>query len=162
MTFKSMRVAAFAAAAVLAACQHQAPVQMPVLPDNIQTGDTLVLAAPLSWSGGGDIIFQNERPVAAAAVMPDVPYCAVRPVANAPRALAAGPLTVRNVFYDERGSGGPGGTNSVTRVIMVPGDGKGTYAMTCGWPQGSRAGGFVSVPQIFNAVGGQFSLGVPK
>jgi hypothetical protein len=45
---------------------------------------------------------------------------------------------------------------------MAPGGGAATYVMTCGWPQGSRAAGFVSVQQIFNAIGGQFSLGVPK
>jgi hypothetical protein len=160
MPFPDWRFLAIAGAVALAACQHQPPIDMPVAPVNIQRGDTLMLATPLAWPAG-DLIFQNERMVAPGAVLREFPYCALSPAGTAPRALSPGPFAVRDVFYDERGSGGPGGANSVTRIVLAA-PGGATYALNCGWPAGAPAGGFVSVPQIFNAVGGAFSLGVPK
>jgi hypothetical protein len=154
-------LAAVAATLLLGACQHQKPVDAPMAPTNIQRGDTMLLAVPLAWpQGAQEIVFQNERIVPRPAVARDVPYCALSPVGNAPRSLAPGPLTVREVVYDERGTSGPGGTNSVTRVTMARAEA--AYAMNCGWPAGSRAGSFVSIGQIFNAVGSAFSLGAPK
>lgn len=154
------RSVAIAGAVALAACQHQQPVEMPAAPVNVQRGDTLMLATPLAWPAG-DLVFQNERMVAPGALLRDFPYCALSPVGSAPRALSPGSLAVRDVVYDERGSGGPGGANSVTRIALAA-PGGAAYTLSCGWPAGAPMGGFLSVQQIFNAVGGAFSLGVPK
>jgi hypothetical protein len=163
----SMRRAAGALAVVafLAACQHkQAGIDVPPVPQNIQRGDTLVLSSPLTLPPNAPLVFQREQIVPAAGVAWDVPYCALDAVGGAPRSLQPGPFSVGAVYYDERGSGGVGGTNAVTTVAMgAPGNPAArAYDLRCGWPAGSASTGLISIQQIFNAIGSAFTLSVPK
>jgi len=158
-------VGALALAALLVACQQKkVDIDVPPVPDNIQRGDTLVLASPLTLPPNAPLVFQRERIVPAAGVAWDVPYCALDAVGGAPRSLQPGRFPVGAVYYDERGPGGVGGSNAVTTIAMgAPGNPAArSYDLRCGWPAGSTSTGLVSIQQIFNAIGSAFTLSVPK
>jgi len=46
----------------------------------------------------------------------------------------------------------------VTRISLAAPAGRPGYTLSCGWPAGGPARGFMNADQIFNAIGGQFSM----
>jgi hypothetical protein len=45
---------------------------------------------------------------------------------------------------------------SVTRIALSSDATRAGYIMSCGWPPGAPARGFVSTEQIYNAIGGKY------
>jgi hypothetical protein len=147
------------AIALLAACQHAPPAAPPDPPQQVETGSRFTVLAPLSFPvGSSELLFQNEQLVTAARVSPDMPYCRLVPEAGAPRAIAPGNLTVRSVDYDERAIGSTGEMASVTRIALSASPNRPGYTLTCGWPAGASPRPFPTTQQIYNAIGGQFSM----
>jgi len=157
---RSSAAAVAAALALLAACEHKpVPPPIPGPPQQVVTGSTFHLRSPLAFpAGGNELVFQNESLVPAATVSREMPACRFVPEAGAPRTIAPGRLTVGSVNYDQREIGTTAGMTSVTRIALAPAPGRPGYTLSCGWPPGAPARGFVSTEQIFNAIGGQFSL----
>jgi len=148
-----------AVALVAAACQHASkpPVQPP--PQQVETGSTFNLRSPLDFpAGSSELLFQNERRISAANLSRDMHYCRLTPDSDAPRTIPAGRLTVGAVGYDEREVGATGAMTAVTRISLAAQSGRPGYTLSCGWPAGGPARGFMNAEQIFNAIGGQFSM----
>lgn len=149
----------FAAAALLAACQHASPPPDPGPPQQVLTGSTFNLFSPLAFpAGSSELLFQNERIVTAANLSREMPYCRLTPDSGAPRAIPPGRLTVGAVSYDERGIGAASGMIGVTRIALAAQAGKPGYTLSCGSPASGPVRGFLNADQIFNAIGGQFSM----
>jgi len=150
------------AVALLAACQQPAPAPTAPPPKEVQSGYIFVLGSPLVFPPENpELLFQDVQIVAAGRLSPDMPYCRLGPERGAPGAIAPGNLTVVAVTYDERGSGTAGGMASVTRIALSTVAGGPGYLLACGWPAGAPYQGFLTAQQIFNAIGGQFSMGPP-
>jgi hypothetical protein len=60
------------------------------------------------------------------------------------------------VNYDEREVGTTGGMAKVTRIALAADPNRPGYTLSCGWPPGTPARGFVSTEQIYNAIGGKY------
>ncbi len=159
MTVVIRRHWVFAAAALLAACQHATPPAVLPPPQQVVTGSTFNLYSPLAFpTGSSELLFQNERLISAANLSRDMSYCRLTPDSGAPRTIAAGKLTVGAVSYDEREVGATGAMTAVTRISLAAQAGRPGYTLSCGWPAGGSARGFTNADQIFNAIGGQFSM----
>ena len=144
----------------LAACQHQpSPTLPPLPPQQIETGSTLNLLAPLTFPAGrSELLFQAQKQVAAEALSPTLPYCKlVSPLAGA-HSVTAGPMTVTGVNYDEREAGQSSAMFSMTRISLSAGSQSSGYEMRCGWPRPSSNPAFLTTEQIYGAIGGQFSM----
>ena len=151
------------AVALLGACQQPAPAPMAPPPKEVESGSIFLLNSPLAFPPGSpELLFQNEKVVTAAGLSPDLPYCRLRPESGAPGTIAPGRLTAGAVIYDERESGTTGGMVSVTRIALSTAAGGPGYTLSCGWPAGAPSQGFLTAGQIFNAIGGQFSMGLPR
>ena len=147
-----------AACALLAACQHRAqPEPDPGPPPDIVAGSKFNLLAPLSFPAGrSELLFQNEQLVTAANLSRAMPVCRLAPDAGAPRTIPAGSLTVRTVDYDVREIGGTSHVTSAVRIALSSAPHRPGYTLSCGWPAGGPAHGFVTAEQIYNAIGGQY------
>lgn len=147
------------AIALVAACQHHPDPGIPAPPQQVQTGSRFALRTPLEFpTGDAGLLFQNEQVVAPAKLSREMPYCRLRPDNGGAGTLPAGKLTVGSVNYDEREAGTAGGMVSVTRIALATAPDRPGYTLSCGWPQGASGRGFVNTQQIFNAIGGQFSM----
>lgn len=148
-----------AVALVAAACQHASkpPVQPP--PQQVETGSTFNLRSPLDFpAGSSELLFQNERQVSAANLSRDMHYCRLTPDSGAPRTVPAGRLTVGEIIYETQETGGTDAMTAVTRISLASQAGRPGYMLRCGWPARGPARGFMNAEQIFNAIGGQFSM----
>lgn len=149
----------FAAAALLAACQHASKPPVLPPPQQVETGSTFNLRSPLTFPAGrAELLFQNEQVVTASKLSREMHYCRLTPDSGAPRVIPAGRLTVGAVGYDTQAAGATGAMTAVTRIALVVDPGQPGYTLSCGWPAGGPARGFMSAEQIFNAIGGQFSM----
>jgi hypothetical protein len=150
----------FLAVVPLVACEHRPTATTPTPPpQQVETGSTFHLRSPLAFpAGSSELLFQNEQVVTAAQLSRDMPYCRLRPDGGAPRAIPPGHLTVGAVNYDEREIGSTSEMVNVTRVALSAGVTQSRYALSCGWPAGAPSRAFVTTEQIFNAIGGQFSM----
>jgi hypothetical protein len=161
-----MGAAAMAALAWLAGCQQNKEKQIDLpapIQQQVRTGDTFSLTSPLAIPAGTrKALFQNEQIIAPSALSPAFPYCTLVPEGNSPLIIEPGTLTVRGVFYSERELGATDRMVSVTRIALSPFPFANVYTLRCGWPEGSTQASFVSADQIFNAVGGTFTLGRPQ
>ena len=152
-------VASLGALALLAACEHSPNPPIPEPPQQVETGSRFALRTPLAFpAGSSEILFQNERLVAAAKLSRDMPYCKLVPESGARGTIAPGSFTVGSVNYDEREVGTTSGMISVTRIALTADASRQGYTLSCGWPAGAPARGFLTTEQIFNAIGGQFSM----
>jgi hypothetical protein len=143
----------------LTACAQKPSPPIPEPPQQVETGSRFVLGTPLSFpAGGAELLFQNERLVTAATLSREMPYCRLAPEPGAARTLAPGRFTVGAVTYDEQGSGGSGGMVSLTRIALSADASRPGYLLSCGWAAGAASRGFVTTQQIFDAIGGQFSM----
>ena len=159
MTVVTRRYWVFAAAALLGACQHASPPPDPGPPQQVLTGSTFNLQSPLTFPAGSPVLlFQNERLVTATSLLREMPYCSLTPESGVPRTLPAGRLTVATVDYEVQETGATGVMTNVTRIALAAQAGRPGYTLSCGWPAGGPARGFMSADQIFNAIGGQFSM----
>ena len=151
-------VAGGAACAVLAACQHRPQAEPdPGPPQEVVAGSKFNLVAPLSFpAGSAELLFQNEQIVTAANLSRAMPVCRLAPDAGAPRTIPAGSLTVRTVDYDVREIGGTSHVTSAVRIALSSAPHRPGYTLSCGWPAGGPAHGFVTAEQIYNAIGGQY------
>ena len=142
----------------VAACKHTA-APPPSPPQQVETGSTFTLLAPLTFPNGrSELLFQGQRQVNADALARNLPYCKLVPQAGAPRALVPGSFRVGSVTYDERESGDSNAMLSITRITLVPGANLPGYTMSCGWPAATSGPAFLTTEQIYNALGGQFSM----
>ena len=146
------------AAALLAACEHRSPPPaIPMPPQQVETGSTFTLATPLSFPpGSSELLFQNEQLVPPGKLARDMPFCKLVPEIGAPASLPAGNFTVGAVNYDEREIGTTSGMTSVTRIALSSDPRRPGYTLSCGWPEGAPARGFVTTEQIYNAIGGKY------
>jgi len=145
--------------ALLAACQQPPPGPPPAPPQQVEKGSRFTVLAPLGFpAGSSELLFQNEQLVTAAKLSRDMPYCKLAPEAGASRTLPPGSLTVRSVDYDEREIGSTPGIASVTRIALVAEPNRPGYTLSCGWPEDAPTRGFLTTQQIYNAIGGQFSM----
>ena len=146
-------------AALLAACQHQAPTVPPSPPQQIESGSTLTLLTPLTFSGGrSELLFQGQRQVSAEALSKNLPYCKLVSLVGAAHSLTPGPMKVGNVSYDERESGEGSAMFSITRIALGAGSQQPGYKMSCGWPMPTPSPAFLTTEQIYSAIGGPFSM----
>jgi hypothetical protein len=147
------------AAALLAACQHAGPPPTPGPPQQVETGSTFNLRSPLVFPAGNpELLFQNEQVVTASKLSREMHFCRLTPDSGALRAIPAGRLTVGGVSYEVQDTGATGGMTAVTRIALAAQPGRPGYMLSCGWPAGGPARGFMNAEQIFNAIGGQFSM----
>jgi hypothetical protein len=159
MPIRKVTAAVLAATVVMAACQHPPPTPPPAPPQQVETGSTFTLLSPLTFSTGrSELLFQGQRQVTADALSKNLPYCKLVPLAGAARSVTPGPLRVSNVNYDERESGESSAMFSITRIVLAPGAGQPGYTMSCGWPVATSGPAFLTTEQIYNAIGGQFSM----
>jgi hypothetical protein len=147
------------AAALLAACQHAAPPPVLAPPQQVETGSTFNLHSPLVFPAGNpELLFQNEQVVMASKLSREMHFCRLTPETGAPGTIPPGRLTVGAVSYDVQETGGTVGMTAVTRIALAAQPGRPGYMLSCGWPAGGPARGFMNAEQIFNAIGGQFSM----
>ena len=159
MTIVTWRHWSLAAAVLLAACQHDSKPPVPPPPQQVETGSTFNLRSQLDFpAGSSELLFQNERLVSSANLSRDMHYCSLTPDSGAPRTIPAGRLTVGEVIYETQETGGTNAMTAVTRISLASQAGRPGYMLRCGWPAGGPARGFMSAEQIFNAIGGQFSM----
>lgn len=153
------RVALSGAVALLAACEHSPNPPIPEPPQQVETGSRFTLRTPLDFpAGSSELLFQNEQLVAAAKLSREMPYCKLAPESGARGAIPPGTFTVGSVNYDEREVGTAGGMTRVTRIALTADASRQAYALSCGWPAGAPARTFLTTQQIYNAIGGQFSM----
>jgi hypothetical protein len=153
------RVAAAFAAVMIAACQHTTPPAPPLPPQQVESGSTLTLLAPLTFSTGrSELLFQGQRQVSAAALSKTLPYCRLVPQVGASHSLTPGPMKVGKVSYDERESGDTSAMFSVTRIGLTSALNQPGYTLSCGWPEASSSPSFLTTEQIYSAIGGQFTM----
>ena len=159
-TQPSARAAVFVAALLAVACQSAPPDPLvPLPPQQVETGSTFTLLAPLTFAPNmTEIVFQGQRVVAAQAIVRNRPYCRLLPQSGASRSVQAGNFIVKGVAYDERESGSAGSMLSVTRITLAPVANQPGYVLSCGWPEASAAPAFVTTEQIYDAIGGQFTM----
>lgn len=144
---------------LLAACAQKPAAPLPIPPQQVETGSRFVVRSPLVFPpGSAELIFQGGQVIGPAQLAQDVPHCRLNPEPGAPRSIPPGRLTVGSVEYDERGAGSAGRMVSVTRIALLAEANRPGYTMSCGWPAGAPARGFVSTEQIFAAIGGSFSM----
>ena len=147
------------ALALLVGCQHAPPPVAPAPPQQVETGSRFVLRAPLTFpSGNAELLFQNQQLVAAAKLAPNMPYCRLKPAQGGAGAMQPGTYTVSSVQYDEKEIGATSAMVVVTRIALGPDARQSTYALSCGWLAGGPSPTFVTTQQIYNAIGGQFSM----
>lgn len=152
-------IALFGAVTLLAACEHSPNPPIPEPPQQVETGSRFTLRTPLSFpADSSEVLFQNEQLVAAAKLSREMPYCKLVPESGARGTIPPGTFTVGSVNYDEREIGTTSGMTRVTRIALTADASRQGYTLSCGWPAGASARGFVSTDQIFNAIGGQFSM----
>jgi hypothetical protein len=72
--------------------------------------------------------------------------------------MTPGKFIVGNVAYDERESGSGVSMLSVTRIALATAPNQPGYVLSCGWPEATAAPAFVTSQQIFDAIGGQFTM----
>ena len=145
--------------ALLAGCEHSPNPPIPEPPQQVETGSRFVLRTPLNVpAGSSELLFQNEQLVAATKLSPNMPYCKLTPESGGRGAIPPGNFTVGSVNYDEREIGTTSGMTRVTRIALTADASRQTYTLSCGWPAGAPARGFATTEQIFNAIGGQFSM----
>jgi hypothetical protein len=146
-------------AAVLAGCQHKAPMDATLPPQQVESGSTLTLLTPLTFpSGRSELLFQGQRQVNAEALSKNLPYCKLASLNATGHSLVPGPMKVGNVSYDEREAGTGSAMFSITRISLLAGTQQPGYAMSCGWPTPTQAPAFLSTEQIYGAIGGQFTM----
>ena len=145
------------ALALLVGCQHATPTA-PAPPQQVESGSRFVLDAPLAFPAGNpELLFQNQQLVGAAKLSRDMPYCRLKPTKGA-AAVQPGTYTVGAVDYSEKEIGATSAMLKVTRIALGPDATQSTYALSCGWPEGAPSGTFVTTQQIYNAIGGHFSM----
>ena len=148
-----------AAAALLAACNHASKPPILPPPQQVETGSRFNIRSPLTFpEGSSELLFQNERLVTASNLSRDMPYCRLTRDSGAPGTVPEGRMTVGAVSYDTQAAGATGAMTAVTRIALVVDPGRPGYMLSCGWPAGGSARDFMSAEQIFNAIGGQFSM----
>jgi hypothetical protein len=147
------------AVALLTACGHSPNPPIPEPPQQVETGSRFTLRTPLDFpAAGSDLLFQNEQMVAAAKLSREMPYCRLVPESGTRGAIPPGTFTVGSVNYDERETGTTGGMTSVTRIALTADASRQGYMLSCGWPAGAPSRAFLTTQQIYNAIGGQFSM----
>jgi hypothetical protein len=152
-------IALLGAVALLAACEHSPNPPIPEPPQQVETGSRFTLGTPLTFpAGSSELLFQNEQLVPAGKVAREMPYCKLVPESGARGTIPPGTFTVGSVNYDEREVGTTSGMTRVTRIALTADASRQGYTLSCGWPAGAPARGFLSTEQIFNAIGGQFSM----
>ena len=148
--------------AVLAGCQHTpppGPADIPAPPRQVETGSRFVLFAPVTFAPGStEALFQNQQVVSAARLSPNMPYCRLKPQAAGGVLGQPDTFTVGAVDYDEKELGSSGAMVSVTRIALRSISGQPSYNLSCGWAEGAPSRGFVSTQQIYDAIGGSFSM----
>jgi hypothetical protein len=152
------RLALPAALALLVGCQNATPTA-PAPPQQVESGSRFVLRAPLFFPPGNpELLFQNLQVVDAGKLSPAMPYCRLKPVGAGAGTIQPGTYTVGSMAYDEREIGSTSAMLSVTRIALGPDARQSTYALSCGWPEGAPSRAFVTTQQIYNAIGGYFSM----
>lgn len=156
MNGSSCRLALCGAALVAAGCQSQAPPfsSIPTPPQQVETGSRFVLRTPLQFPPGGELVFQNEQLVAGGKAAPNMPFCRLRPTGTGAAPMPPGTYTVGAISYDQQ----DGAMTNVTRITLGADPKKPTHALACGSPAGMASQGFLTTQQIYNAIGGQFSM----
>jgi hypothetical protein len=153
------RLALSGALALLVGCQHTAPPPTQAPPQQVESGSRFVLRTPLTFPAGNpELLFQNEQLVGAGKLSPNMPYCRLKPAKGAAGVIQPGTYTAGAVDYDEKEAGSTGAMVSVTRIALGPDAKQSTYALSCGWPEGAPSRAFVTTQQIYNAIGGHFSM----
>lgn len=144
---------------VLGGCQHPAPTAPPAPPQQVETGSRFHLRTPLTFPAGNpELLFQNLQVVNAGKLSKDMPFCSLKPAKGAGPVIQPGRYTVGAVSYDEKEIGTTSAMLSVTRIALGAEAWPSTYALSCGWPEGAPSRGFLTTQQIYNAIGGQFSM----
>jgi hypothetical protein len=152
-------IALLGAVALLAACEHSPNPPIPEPPQQVETGSRFALRTALTFpAGSAELLFQNEQLVPAGKLARDMPYCKLVPESGARGTIPPGTFTVGSVNYDEREVGTTSGMTRVTRIALTADASRQGYTLSCGWPAGAPGRGFLSTEQIFNAIGGQFSM----
>jgi hypothetical protein len=144
---------------LLGGCQHPAPTAPPAPPQQVETGSRFHLRTPLTFPAGNpELLFQNLQVVNAARLSKGMPFCSLKPAKGAGPVIQPGRYTVGAVSYDEKEIGTTSAMLSATRIALGAEAGQSTYALSCGWPEGAPSRGFLTTQQIYNAIGGQFSM----
>lgn len=158
-TFGLARIALPGALALLVGCQHAAPPVAPVPPQQVESGSRFVLRTQLNFpTANSELLFQNQQLLGAGKLVPNMPYCRLTPAQGAAGVMQPGTYTVSSVQYDEKEFGATSAMASVTRIALGPNARQSTYALSCGWLTGGPSPAFVTTEQIYNAIGGQFSM----
>jgi len=153
------RIALPGALALLVGCQHAATPVAPAPPQQVESGSRLVLRTPLNFpAANAELLFQNQQLVDAGKLAPSMPYCRIKPAPGAAGVMRPGTYTVSTVQYDEREVGATSAMVGVTRIALGPDARQWTYALSCGWLAGGPSPAFVTTQQIYNAIGGHFSM----
>ena len=150
-------IGSLGAVVLLVACQHSPDPPIPQPPQQVETGSRFALGTPLTFpAGSSELLFQNEQLVPAGKLSREMPFCKLVPESGARGTVPPGSFTVGSVNYDEREVGTTSGMTSVTRIALTADASRQGYTLSCGWPPGAPARGFVSTEQIYNAIGGKY------
>jgi hypothetical protein len=148
-----------------AGCQQKAPAFGTIAspPQQVAAGSRFDFRVPLSFPPkSGEIFFQNEKIAEGVGLASNMPYCRLRPIGQQGPSMASGTYTVGAVTYDERESWSGGALRNVTRITLGAEGKPPAYALSCGWPEGAPAQGFLTAQQIYSAIGGQLSMDIPR
>lgn len=142
----------------LAGCQHQ-PVAVTPPPQQVETGSTITLVTPLTFPAGrSELLFQGLKQVTPQALAPTLPVCKLRSSLSGPSSLTPGPMKVVDVRYDELEAGQSGGMFGITTIVLAVGPGQPNYQMRCGWLVPLPVPATLTSQQIYDAIGGQFTM----
>lgn len=146
-------------------CQQKAPAFGTIAspPQQVATGSRFDLRVPLAFPPKSrEIFFQNGKIAEGVGLAAYEPYCRLRPIGAQAPTMPPGTYVVSAVDYDERETWSGGAQRNVTRIALGAEARPPAFALSCGWPEGAPAQGFLTTQQIYNAIGGQFSMDIPR
>jgi len=146
-------------------CQQKAPGISTIAspPQQVAAGSRFDLRVPLDFPPQSrEIFFQNGKIAGGVGLAAYEPYCRLRPIGAQPATMPPGTYVVSAVDYDERETWSGRAQRNVTRITLGAEARSPAYALSCGWPEGAPAQGFLTTQQIYNAIGGQFSMDIPR
>ncbi len=162
---RTLRLAAFAGAALLLGCQnlgHRPPP--PAQPLQVDAGSRLTLGKPLVFPAGVTTLYlQDNQLVSRAQITQTLPICRLTRASGAEsRTIEPTTFTVGSVYYDDREIGSAGQAINVAHLELAADPPQPTLTLSCLWPEGGPSRDFPTSAEIQGAIGAYFSIALVR